>query len=163
MIARWSKHGAKARIRGSWAVKSSPRAVSPISLPRVGIFDRVGPKSPPLEAHNVPSMAGIYPGQLLGTGHARAMLRAPRKSGADEPGRLCALATAVTLHAWHDVPLGARIEDHFAAVIEIPKGSKVKYEIDKETGLLRLDRVLHSAVHYPANYGFSAADVLPGR
>jgi len=58
------------------------------------------------------------------------------------------------MHAWHDVELGDHVEDHFRAVIEIPKGSKVKYELDKATGLLYLDRVLHSAVHYPANYGF---------
>jgi len=60
----------------------------------------------------------------------------------------------MTLHAWHDVPLGDRIEEYFSAVIEIPKGSKMKYELDKDTGLLRVDRILHSAVHYPANYGF---------
>jgi len=60
----------------------------------------------------------------------------------------------MTMHAWHDVPLGDRIEEHFSAVIEIPKGSKMKYELDKDTGLLRVDRILHSAVHYPANYGF---------
>lgn len=60
----------------------------------------------------------------------------------------------MTAHAWHDLALGERIEDHFPVVIEIPKGSKVKYELDKETGLLRVDRILHSAVHYPANYGF---------
>ena len=60
----------------------------------------------------------------------------------------------MTAHAWHDVALGARIADHFPVVIEIPKGSKVKYELDKKTGLLRVDRILHSAVHYPANYGF---------
>jgi inorganic pyrophosphatase len=58
------------------------------------------------------------------------------------------------MHAWHDVELGDHIERHFRAVIEIPKGAKVKYELDKRTGLLYLDRVLHSAVHYPANYGF---------
>src|SRR5687768_17358039 len=58
------------------------------------------------------------------------------------------------MHAWHDVELGDHIERHFRAVIEIPKGSKVKYELDKATGLLWLDRVLSSAVHYPANYGF---------
>src|SRR5690242_18508269 len=58
------------------------------------------------------------------------------------------------VHAWHDVELGDHVDDHFRAVIEIPKGSKVKYELDKRTGLLWLDRVLHSAVHYPANYGF---------
>lgn len=58
------------------------------------------------------------------------------------------------MHAWHDVELGDDIARDFHAVIEIPKGSKVKYELDKATGLLRVDRVLHSAVHYPANYGF---------
>ena len=58
------------------------------------------------------------------------------------------------MHAWHDVELGDSIEAAFRAVIEIPKGSKVKYELDKETGLLSVDRSLYSAVHYPANYGF---------
>ncbi|HXH82827.1 MAG TPA: inorganic diphosphatase [Candidatus Tectomicrobia bacterium] len=58
------------------------------------------------------------------------------------------------MHPWHDVDLGDDLERDFRAVIEIPKGSKVKYELDKRTGLLWLDRVLHSAVHYPANYGF---------
>ncbi len=58
------------------------------------------------------------------------------------------------MNAWHDVALGDEIEQHFRCVIEIPKGSKIKYELDKATGLLSLDRVLHSAVHYPANYGF---------
>ena len=45
-------------------------------------------------------------------------------------------------------------ENHFSAVIEIEKGGKNKYELDKETGLLKLDRVLHTSTHYPANYGF---------
>lgn len=58
------------------------------------------------------------------------------------------------MHPWHDVELGEEIERYFRVVIEIPKGSKVKYELDKATGLLSADRVLHSAVHYPANYGF---------
>jgi inorganic pyrophosphatase len=57
-------------------------------------------------------------------------------------------------HAWHDIAIEEPIEDSFPAVIEIPKGSKVKYELDKTTGLLKVDRVLFSAVHYPANYGF---------
>src|SRR5439155_319887 len=59
-----------------------------------------------------------------------------------------------SMHPWHDVELGDAIESGFRAIIEIPKGSKVKYELDKRTGLLWLDRVLYSAVHYPANYGF---------
>jgi inorganic pyrophosphatase len=58
------------------------------------------------------------------------------------------------VNPWHDVELGEHIERHFQCLIEIPKGSKVKYELDKKTGFLSVDRVLHSAVHYPANYGF---------
>ena len=58
-------------------------------------------------------------------------------------------------HPWHDIPPFADPADRiFNAVIEIPKGSKVKYELDKATGGLRVDRVLYSSVVYPANYGF---------
>lgn len=57
-------------------------------------------------------------------------------------------------HAWHDVDIGAAAPDRVRAVIEIPKGSKVKYELDKTTGLLVVDRILYSSVVYPANYGF---------
>ena len=58
------------------------------------------------------------------------------------------------MNIWHDID-NLRIDtDNFCAVIEIPKGSKSKYELDKETGLLRLDRVLYTSTHYPANYGF---------
>lgn len=57
-------------------------------------------------------------------------------------------------HAWHDVSPGERLPEEFTVVIEIPMGSSVKYELDKRTGLLRMDRVLYSAVYYPANYGF---------
>jgi len=59
------------------------------------------------------------------------------------------------VHAWHDIYVDdALVDREFPVVIEVPKGSKNKYELDKETGFLRLDRVLYSAVHYPANYGF---------
>jgi inorganic pyrophosphatase len=59
------------------------------------------------------------------------------------------------MHPWHDSYIDdAQIASAFPAVIEIPKGSTNKYELDKETGLLRLDRVLYSAVYYPADYGF---------
>lgn len=59
------------------------------------------------------------------------------------------------MHPWHDVYVDEKlIADALPVVIEVPKGSKNKYELDKETGLLRLDRVLYSAVHYPADYGF---------
>src|SRR5262245_29087491 len=58
------------------------------------------------------------------------------------------------MHAWHDVTPGEGLPARFTTVIEIPMGSSVKYELDKETGLLRLDRILYSAVYYPASYGF---------
>lgn len=55
---------------------------------------------------------------------------------------------------WHHVSFGKEAPSIVNAIIEIPKGSKAKYELDKDSGLLKLDRVLFSAVHYPANYGF---------
>lgn len=55
---------------------------------------------------------------------------------------------------WHSVNPGKKVPQTVNTIIEIPKGSKGKYELDKESGLLRLDRVLYSSVHYPANYGF---------
>jgi inorganic pyrophosphatase len=58
------------------------------------------------------------------------------------------------IHPWHDVTPGEHVPKEFAAVIEIPFGSSVKYELDKDSGLIKLDRVLYSAVYYPANYGF---------
>src|ERR1700733_7113407 len=57
-------------------------------------------------------------------------------------------------HPWHDIPVAEPVEEGVVAFIEIPKGSKVKYELDKETGLLKSDRVLFSAAHSPANTGF---------
>ena len=58
------------------------------------------------------------------------------------------------MNIWHDINKERIKKDEFVAVIEIPKGSKNKYELDKETGLLKLDRILYTATHYPANYGF---------
>lgn len=55
---------------------------------------------------------------------------------------------------WHNVEVGERHPDVVNAIIEIPKGSRAKYEIDKPTGMLKLDRVLFSSFHYPTNYGF---------
>lgn len=55
---------------------------------------------------------------------------------------------------WHDMDPKRISPTDFMAVIEIPKGSKKKYELDKDTGLIMLDRVLHTSTHYPANYGF---------
>src|SRR5579872_2093318 len=58
------------------------------------------------------------------------------------------------IHPWHDVTPGSKLPQEFNTVIEIPFGSSVKYELDKTSGLIKLDRVLYSAVYYPANYGF---------
>jgi inorganic pyrophosphatase len=59
------------------------------------------------------------------------------------------------MHPWHDTHVDEeRIAESFPVVVEIPKGSTNKYELDKDTGLLKLDRVLYSSVHYPADYGF---------
>ena len=58
------------------------------------------------------------------------------------------------MHPWHDVNVGKQAPKIITAIIEVPKGSKSKYELDKDTGLMRLDRILYSSVVYPANYGF---------
>lgn len=58
------------------------------------------------------------------------------------------------LHPWHGASYGDKAPETVNALIEIPEGSKCKYEIDKKTGLLKLDRVIYSSFHYPVNYGF---------
>ena len=58
------------------------------------------------------------------------------------------------MNIWHDIDPAVITPEDFSAVIEISKGSRCKYELDKYTGLLRLDRVLYTSTHYPANYGF---------
>lgn len=58
------------------------------------------------------------------------------------------------MHAWHDVEVGDQAPQFVNAIIEIPKGSKAKYELDKKSGLIKMDRILFSSVQYPANYGF---------
>lgn len=58
------------------------------------------------------------------------------------------------MNIWHDIDSSRIKPEDFMVVIEIPKGSKSKYELDKQTGALKLDRILHTSTHYPANYGF---------
>ncbi len=58
------------------------------------------------------------------------------------------------MNPWHDLSLGDKVPDMFPAVIEVPKRSKNKYELDKDSGMIRVDRVLYSSVVYPSNYGF---------
>ncbi len=57
-------------------------------------------------------------------------------------------------HPWHEAPVGRQAPEFVNGIIEISTGMRAKYEVDKETGLLKLDRVLYSSVYYPANYGF---------
>ena len=59
-----------------------------------------------------------------------------------------------TLHPWHGASYGEEIPDIVNAIIEIPEGSRTKYEVDKRTGLLKMDRVVYSSFYYPVNYGF---------
>ncbi|PBQ30285.1 inorganic pyrophosphatase [Sphingobacteriaceae bacterium] len=63
-------------------------------------------------------------------------------------------SNTLIFNPWHSVSFGIDAPAVVNAIIEIPKGSRAKYELDKETGLLKLDRVLYSSVDYPANYGF---------
>src|SRR2546423_682302 len=65
------------------------------------------------------------------------------------------------IHPWHDVTPGEAIPQEYYSIIEIPFGSSVKYELDKNSGLIKLDRVLYSAVYYPANYGFIQETLVP--
>ncbi|MBT1686537.1 inorganic diphosphatase [Dawidia soli] len=60
----------------------------------------------------------------------------------------------MSLHPWHEVSVGIHPPDQVNAIIEIPKGSRAKYEIDKESGLIKLDRVIYASMYYPLNYGF---------
>jgi inorganic pyrophosphatase len=59
-----------------------------------------------------------------------------------------------TFNPWHSVSTGENVPNVVNGIIEIPKASRAKYELDKESGLLKMDRVLYSSVYYPANYGF---------
>lgn len=58
------------------------------------------------------------------------------------------------MNIWHDIEEDRVKKEDFVGVVEIPKGCNNKYELDKKTGLLKLDRILYTATHYPANYGF---------
>ena len=64
------------------------------------------------------------------------------------------MRTTQVLHPWHGASHGDNVPERVMALIEISQGSRTKYEIDKETGLLILDRVIYSSFHYPVNYGF---------
>jgi inorganic pyrophosphatase len=60
----------------------------------------------------------------------------------------------MTQHPWHEVSIGDDPPEYVNGIIEIPKGSRAKYEIDKDSGLIKLDRVIYASMYYPLNYGF---------
>ena len=72
------------------------------------------------------------------------MLKYTNKSGLE----------VIIMNVWHDIDPSRITAKSFETYIEIPKGCKAKYELDKDTGLLKLDRVLYTSTVYPANYGF---------
>lgn len=78
----------------------------------------------------------------------------PISCGKGANAKKTVLCSLMQFNPWHSVSYGTNVPDVVNAIIEIPKGSRAKYELDKETGLLKLDRVLYSSVYYPANYGF---------
>lgn len=57
-------------------------------------------------------------------------------------------------HPWHEVPAGRNLPEFVNGIIEIPRGSRAKFEIDKDSGLIKLDRVIYASMYYPLNYGF---------
>jgi inorganic pyrophosphatase len=87
-------------------------------------------------------------------GTLKHFIRSSRPSHPRNGVSMSRLEYSVMIHPWHDVKAGDKLPGEFNAIIEIPFGSSVKYELDKTSGLIRLDRVLYSAVYYPANYGF---------
>ena len=72
----------------------------------------------------------------------------------DYPDVRSALKKENMTNPWHSVETGRLVPEYVNGIIEIPKGSRAKYELDKDSGLLKMDRVLYSSVYYPANYGF---------
>ncbi|KAG8376434.1 hypothetical protein BUALT_Bualt09G0063000 [Buddleja alternifolia] len=107
------------------------------------------------------------PEETLRRGHCNEVMdppiETPNKSpGVQKPSHLplnekilSSLTTkSVAAHPWHDLEIGPGAPVIFNCVVEIGKGSKVKYELDKKTGLIKVDRVLYSSVVYPHNYGF---------
>eukprot|EP00887_Chlorella_sp_A99_P005801 scaffold1.g5801.t1 len=104
--------------------------------------------------------AGPAPAPALDGGHAAAGGAALKRTRAAALGGYH-LPRSHASHPWHDLEAGENPPELINAVIEIPRGSKVKYELDKKTGLLFVDRVLYSSVVYPHNYGFIPRTYCP--
>ncbi|WIA33761.1 hypothetical protein OEZ86_006875 [Tetradesmus obliquus] len=99
---------------------------------------------PPRTLYRAPSRDN-----LSGGGSSTGMVRVPSNSNLE-----VVEVRGVAAHPWHDVPVGDKAPEVVNCIIEIPANSKVKYELDKDTGMLYVDRVLASSVRYPHNYGF---------
>eukprot|EP00775_Hariotina_reticulata_P004400 gene4400-4653_t len=118
-----------------------PEAVASPALPSAP--EASGPSDPPRPLYRAPSKENLLGGSSGGGA-------IPRVSSNLEVLDV----RGVAAHPWHDIPVGEKAPDTVNCVIEIPSGSKVKYELDKDTGMLYVDRVLASSVRYPHNYGF---------
>ncbi|KAM0856906.1 hypothetical protein ACQ4PT_048815 [Festuca glaucescens] len=149
-------HRAKSAIKSSWqAIRReapSPLFSTPPQLQSTPGVSSIQ-SSPPL--HQIdPSLFRIS--EMAPPAEAAANKEAtPKKTPALNERILSSISRrSVAAHPWHDLEIGPDAPTIFNCVIEIPKGSKVKYELDKKTGLIKVDRVLYSSVVYPHNYGF---------
>ncbi|KAI8476121.1 MAG: inorganic pyrophosphatase [Monoraphidium minutum] len=135
--------GAATAQASNCGAAAPPSAASPPPLPTPPAA--ASPSKPPA----APAAAAAPPKTLYRAPSATNLARVPSTSSLDTTN----LPNKAS-HPWHDIPIGENAPSEITAIIEIPAGSKVKYELDKETGLLYVDRVLASSVRYPHNYGF---------
>ncbi|XP_048566608.1 soluble inorganic pyrophosphatase 4-like [Triticum urartu] len=130
--------------------KSLPQIRSSASLAATSI-----PSMAPSQEVAPPAAATTKEPSTNGNGNGTAATAPKTKTPALNERILSSITRrSVAAHPWHDLEIGPDAPTIFNCVIEIPKGSKVKYELDKKTGLIKVDRVLYSSVVYPHNYGF---------
>ena len=135
--------------------RGCPRWIlSPLRLPfrhsGLRYLRRDGPDRKPPIASRRRSRVGRRPGLYCAASRA-AVAASPTRS---RPAPPCPTSPSAASIPWHDIPTGPNPPTEVTAVIEIPTNERNKYELDKELGVFRLDRVLYSAVHYPGDYGF---------
>eukprot|EP00879_Flechtneria_rotunda_P023406 GHRR01024758.1.p1 GENE.GHRR01024758.1~~GHRR01024758.1.p1 ORF type:complete len:272 (+),score=94.94 GHRR01024758.1:598-1413(+) len=134
----------------NWQQIVAPAGTAPIQIvaPQPGVAPiPAGPDTPSKALFRAPSRENLSGGgNYTGGG---GMPRIPSTSNLDHVD-----VRGVASHPWHDVPVGDKAPEVVNCIVEIPAGSKVKYELDKDTGMLYVDRILASSVRYPHNYGF---------
>ncbi|KAK8485902.1 hypothetical protein V6N13_028130 [Hibiscus sabdariffa] len=138
-VVHWHTSADKGRIQAQRSFRVIAFAPLCISLPSKTLF--------PLLNRNQEKMSGEDKNEQK----VEAMRQPPRLN---ERILSSMSRRSVAAHPWHDLEIGPEAPNIFNCVVEIPKGSKVKYELDKKTGLIKVDRILYSSVVYPHNYGF---------